>query len=181
MTKFNQKKILILGGIKHMIDVVQRAKKMGLFTIVVDNVNGSAAKSFADKSFNTSTADIEGLAKIVRTEGVDGVFTAFEDINTWNAIALCKKMSLPFYATKEQMEMTSTKDRFKEICRSFNVPVIEEKELVEKFDEPAAATWDFPVIVKPIDSYFKKSSSAFYDADEEMILTKFVPEPILIG
>lgn len=164
MMKAGQKKILILGGIRHMIDVVKAAKRMGLSTIVADNVIGSPAKSYADKSFNTSTADIEGLAKIVRQERVDGIFTAFEDINTWNALALCKKMGLPFYATDEQLDISSNKDRFKEICRRFNVPVIEEKELAGAFDETAVAKWGFPVIVKPVDSYASKGISVCYDA-----------------
>lgn len=176
MKKAGQKKILILGGIKHMIDVVKTAKDMGFSTIVVDNVIGSPAKIFADKSFNTSTADIEGLAKIVREEGVDGVFTAFEDINTWNALALCKKMGLPFYATDEQLAITSNKNRFKEICRRFDVPVIEERELVPAFRETALVTWEFPYIVKPVTKI-----AGGYDSGEDIILAKFTTEPIAIG
>ena len=166
MTDVDQKKILILGGTKHMIDVVKTARRMGLSPIVVDNVIGSPAKTFADKSFNSSTADIESLAKIVREEGIDGVFTAFEDINTWNALALCKKMGLPFYATEEQLAITSNKDRFKEICRRFDVPVIEEKELAVELEETAIASWQFPVIIKPVDSYASKGITVCYDADE---------------
>lgn len=166
MIKTDQKKILVLGGTKHMIDVVETAKRMGMSPIVVDNVIGSPAKSFADKSFNTSTADIEGLAKIVREEGVNGIFTAFEDINTWNAVALCKKMGLPFYATEEQLAITSNKDRFKEICRRFDVPVIEEWELAGELEETVVASWEFPVIIKPVDSYASKGITVCYDADE---------------
>ena len=153
MKKVDQKKILILGGTKHMINVVEIAKRKGMSPIVVDNVIGSPAKSCADKSFNTSTADIEGLAKIVRQEEVDGVFTAFEDINTWNAVALCKKMGLPFYAAEEQLDITSDKNRFKEICRRFDVPVIEEKELAGELKETTVAAWEFPIILKPVDIY----------------------------
>lgn len=166
MEKVDQKKILVLGGTKHMINVVETAKRMGMSTIVVDNVIGSPAKSYADKSFNTSTADIEGLAKIVQQEKVDGVFTAFEDINTWNAVALCKKMDLPFYATEEQLGITSNKDKFKEICRRFDVPVIEEKELAGELEETTVATWEFPVIIKPVDSYASKGITVCYDTEE---------------
>ncbi|WP_084244492.1 hypothetical protein [Planomicrobium okeanokoites] len=166
MMKVDQKKILVLGGTKHMINVVETAKRMGLSPIVVDNVIGSPAKSYADKSYNTSTADIEGLAKIVQEEGVDGVFTAFEDINTWNAVALCKKMGLPFYATEEQLAITSNKDKFKEICRRFDVPVIEEQELAGELEETAVASWEFPVIIKPVDSYASKGITVCYDIEE---------------
>ena len=145
MRKDDQKKILILGGTKHMIDVVEMAKRMGMSPIVVDNIIGSPAKSFADKSFNTSIANIEGLAEIVRREGVAGVFTAFEDINTWNAVALCKKMNLPFFAAEDQSAFTSNLGRFKEICQSFNIPVIREEELAEAFEDTAIASWEFPV------------------------------------
>ena len=44
-----KKKILILGGTRHMIDVVKTANAMGFYTIVADNVVGSPAKAHAAK------------------------------------------------------------------------------------------------------------------------------------
>lgn len=145
-----QKKLLILGGISHMIDVVETAKNMGLYTIVTDNNEASPAKKHADQAFDISTADIDALERMARQEQIDGVLTAFDNINTWNAQLLTGRLGLPFYATKEHLEISANKDRFKDFCRRFDVPVIEQ---YEKGDGVPVV---YPVIVKPVDSYAGK-------------------------
>lgn len=162
MKTAKQRKVLILGGITHMIDVVKTAKKMGMYAIVTDNNVGSPAKEFADKAYDVSTSDTANLAKIANAERIDGVFTAFDDINTWNALKLCKKLNLPFYASNEQLAITSNKDKFKEFCRTFNVPVIEEY----SSEENIWKNIEFPVIVKPVDSYASQGISVCYDQHE---------------
>lgn len=159
-----QKKLLILGGITHMIDVVQTAKRMGLYTIVTDNNEESPAKKIADKAYHTSTADIDALEQLARDEQIDGVLTAFDDINTWHAQVLTERLGLPFYATREHLEITSNKQRFKAFCRSFHVPVIEE------YKSGDGVPVHYPVIVKPVDSYASKgitvcqNETELYDA-----------------
>lgn len=162
MKTAKQRKVLILGGITHMIDVVKTAKKMGMYAIVTDNNVGSPAKEFADKAYDISTSDTDKLAKIANEEEIDGVFTAFDDINTWNALKLCKKLNLPFYASNVQLAITSNKDKFKEFCRTFNVPVIEEY----SSEENIWKNIEFPVIVKPVDSYASQGISVCYDQHE---------------
>jgi biotin carboxylase len=167
--EIGQKKILILGGIFHMIDVVKTARKMGFYTIVTDNVDDSPAKSYADKAYNISTADIDAVMAMAKAENVSGIFTAFEDINTWHAQILCEKLNLPFYATKEQLEITSNKDQFKAFCKKFEVPVIDEYELTSDGIEQAASNMKFPVIIKPVDSYASKGITVCYSAEEVKI------------
>lgn len=160
------KKILILGGYTHMIDVVETAKRMGLYTIVADRDTGSPAKAAADKSYDVSTHDTDVLADIARAEGISGVFSGFDDINTWHALALCEKLGLPFYATKEQLAICSNKDQFKEHCRKFGVPVIEEYEIEESLREEDFSRFIYPVIIKPVDSYASQGITVCYSADE---------------
>lgn len=161
-----QKKILILSGIPHMIDVVLTAKKMGLYTIVTDHAPGSPAKAYADKSYDVSTADIGKLAAIAREEGVDGVFNAFDDVNTFNALALCEELGLPHYATKKQLEICSNKNQFKEYCRSYGVPVTEEYMLEDGWDAKSVAHLRFPIIIKPVDSYASQGITICYGLEE---------------
>ncbi|MDN7228021.1 ATP-grasp domain-containing protein [Planococcus sp. N064] len=160
------KKILILGGYTHMIDVVKTAKRLGMYTIVADRDVGSPAKAYADQSYNVSTSDIDMLAEIAEAEAIDGVFNGFDDINTWHALALSKRLSLPFYATEEQLEICSNKDRFKEYCRDYGIPVIEEYNMDESLKEEDLAKLTFPVIVKPVDSYASQGITVCYSAEE---------------
>ena len=161
-----KKKILILGGTRHMIDVVKTAKAMGFYTIVADNVAGSPAKEHAAKFFDESTADIQKMAEIVRAEKVDGIFTAFEDINTWNAEKLARETGLPFYATEEQLEVSSNKNKFKEFCRRYDVPVIPEYTAGKTLDDEVIQNMKFPVIVKPVDSYASKGITVCHNSTE---------------
>lgn len=157
---------MILSGISHMIDVVQTAKKMGLYTIVTDKAPGSPAKAYADRSYDVSTSDIDQLEEIARAEGIDGVFNGFDDLNTWNALALCERLGLRYYATKEQLEICSNKDQFKTFCRRFNVPVIEEYPIDSNLDNEEMLKVDYPVIVKPVDSYASQGITVCYNHEE---------------
>lgn len=142
------KKLLILGGFPQMIDIVFTAKDMGVYTIVADRDEKSPAKRFADEVLNVSTDNIEYLVKFAEEKQIDGVFTGFEDFNIHIACELCSRLNLPFYATKKQLEIVTDKNNFKQECRKYKVPVIEQYSL-----EEAIALGKYPYIVKPADSY----------------------------
>lgn len=76
-TMENQKKLLFLGGTGAMYDAVERAKRMGIYTIVVDYYPNSPAKRIADRSYLASTTDIDRVLEIARENEIDGVFTGF--------------------------------------------------------------------------------------------------------
>lgn len=160
------KKLLILGGISHMIDVVETAKRMGIYTIVCDYSPESPAKQIADASYDVSTIDIDALYQIAIKEQVNGVFAGFEDLNTWNALRLCQRLGLPFYASEEQLLLTSNKRNFKQFCRSMDVPVVPEYKLENKDDINRFIPDDFPLIVKPVDSYGSRGITVVHNIAE---------------
>ena len=155
------KKLLILGGFPQMIDIVMTAQKMGVYTIVVDKDNSSPAKRFADKSVNLSTDRVDDLEKLCRDEGVEGIFTGFEDFNIHIACALCSRLGLPFYGTPDQIETVTNKIRFKNACRAYGVPVIEQYTINEAITEGK-----YPYIIKPADSYGSRGITICRSADE---------------
>ena len=142
------KKLLILGGFPQMIDIIFTARDMGVYTIVADRDENSPAKRFADEVLNVSTDNIEYLVKFAEEKQIDGVFTGFEDFNIHIACELCERLNLPFYATKKQLEIVTDKNNFKQECRKYNVPTIEQYSL-----EEAITLQKYPYIVKPADSY----------------------------
>lgn len=166
MKSIKQKKILILSGIIQMIDVVKTAQRMGLYTIVTDRDPDSPAKKHADKYFNISTSDTEKLIELAKAEGIHGVFNAFDDINTWNALALCQELDLPFYATTEQLQICSDKNTFKEYCRKYGAPVVEEYQLNNDLSDENLSTLKYPIIVKPVDSYASQGITVCHSPDE---------------
>ncbi len=142
------KKLLILGAFPQMIDIIATAKNMGIFVYVADQNENAPAMRFADRPVPISTARVDSLADFCQKEGIDGVFTGFEDFNIHIACELCRRTSLPFYATKEQLFTVTNKVAFKEACRRHGVKTVEEYTL-----EEALAEAKYPYIVKPADSY----------------------------
>lgn len=186
----DKKRILILGGITHMLDVVRKAHDMGLYTIVCDYSETSPAKKIADKAYDISTTDIDALEKVARDEAVDAVFAGFEDLNTWNALRLCQRLGLPFYATEEQLRLTSNKKLFKKFCRKCGIPVVEEYPVTGANDIESLDESLYPVIMKPVDSYGSKgitvcqnrrelgdayTKALSFSRSKQIVLEHFVP------
>lgn len=156
-----EKTLLILGGFPQMIDIVFTAKEMGVKTIVVDKDENSPAKKFADKTFNISTNEIEKLVELCKNENIDGVFTGFEDFNIHIACELCEILNLPFYATKSQLECITNKILFKEKCKEYGIPIIEQYS-----KNQAAILGKYPYIIKPADSYGSRGITVCRNAKE---------------
>lgn len=154
------KKLLILGGFPQMIDIVMTAREMGIYTVVADREAASPAKRFAHQAVMISTDQVDALEKLCREEQIDGVFTGFEDFNIHIACELCSRLGLCFYATKAQLETVTNKHRFKDKCREYGVPVVEQYTL-----EAALADEKYPYIIKPADSYGSRGITVCRDAE----------------
>lgn len=155
------KKLLLLGGFPQMSEIVQKARSMGIYTIVVDRDSASPAKQYADKAVDLSTDRIDELEALCRAEGVDGVFNGFEDFNIHIACELCQRLGLPFYSSRELIAMVTNKLAFKDACREYGVPVIEQYTL-----EAALEEGRYPYIVKPADSYGSRGISICRNREE---------------
>lgn len=161
------KKLLILGATAYMINVVKIARSMGVYTIVVDPVKDDAAKKYADKSFDADTRDVDTLLQIAKKEKIDGVMTAYSDLNLPVCKELCDKLGLPFYASDQNIEQTVDKIKFKAMCRKYNVPVVPE------YTENDIDKVEYPVIVKPSDSYGSKGISVCRNREQLLAGIKF--------
>ncbi len=155
------KKLLFLGGFPQMIEVVMTARNMGIYTLLADRDPKSPSKRFVDKAFHLSTDNIDVLETLCRKEKIDGVFTGFEDFNIHIARELCSRLGLPFYATQEQLEIITNKNRFKDACRQNGVPIIEQYTLAEAEHEGK-----YPYIIKPSDSYGSRGITVCHNQDE---------------
>lgn len=145
------KKLLVLGGVAMIREMVQNAKSKGVYTIVADYYKDSPAKIDADEAWEISTADTEVLAEKCIEAGVDGVIAAFDDFNIICAQRLSEKIGKPFYANKEQVDTTMDKIRFKELCRKNDVPSTPEFTLDDDLSRECLDKIEYPVIIKPVD------------------------------
>lgn len=163
-SQFKGKRILFLGAHAFTLHLIEKAKQMGVYTIVTDYVKNAPAKKYADKAYDVSTLDVEALIQLAKKENVDGVFTGYVDINLAPCRKVCEALGLPFYATLEQLDATMNKVNFKNNCRAYGISVVDDIPLDEidgKYDRIA-----YPVIVKPADSYSSKGISVCYRKEE---------------
>lgn len=140
------KKLLILVGGPNLVTLVERAKELGIYTIVTDyySTDRSPTKLVADEYWDISWEDLDTLEKKCRDEHVDGITTGYSESPVGCCIELCRRLGLPCYCTEEQLLLTKDKVLFKNECRRNGVPVVKE------YSSPDSVT-SYPVIVKPVD------------------------------
>lgn len=145
-TALRGKKLLILAGGPNLVTLVQRARELGVYTIVTDYYDDkkSPAKKYADEAWNVSWSDIDTLEKLCIENKIDGITTGYSESPVDCCVKLCERLGLPCYCTKEQLDLTKDKVLFKNCCRENGVPVVNEYSSVDEVDS-------FPVIVKPVD------------------------------
>lgn len=148
MKDLTGKKLLVLGSAGSTVNVVKQAKKMGLYVVTTGNPKEGQAADLADEAIGFSTDDYPALVEFIKTNHIDGVMTGSSEFNVLNMIKLCKMANLPCYATEEQWDATQDKRHFKDLCKRFGVPGVPEFGVDDVLTEK-----DFPVIVKPVDSY----------------------------
>ena len=162
--EFAGKKILLLGAHALMLHLIRKAREMGIYTIVTDNVEDAPAKQEADEAYDISVLDVEALIALAKEKQVDGVFTGYVDITLAPCRKVCEALGLPFYATLEQLEQTMNKVNFKENCRKHGIRVVDDipQELLDGVYEKIT----YPVIIKPADSYGGKGISVCHRKEE---------------
>jgi biotin carboxylase len=141
------KKLLILGASNAEVHVVKIAQLMGYYVIVTDyytDTNIIPAKFIADEAWNISWTDYDELEKRCSETGVDGVIAGFSEFRVEAMIEMCRRLNLPRYINDEQLDVTRDKNKFKQMCKQFDVPIVNEY-------DPNSPDIKFPVIIKPTD------------------------------
>ena len=162
------KKLLILAGAGVHCKVVQAAKELGIYTIVTDNLNfkDDPAKQIADEALNYDIYDIDHIVAYCKENKVNGVLGFCIDPTQRPAQEICEILNLPSFGTKEQVFALTDKNTFKKLCIKNSVDVIPEytEKNIEKFE--------FPVLVKPVDSRGSRGIEVCKNVDE---LLKYLP------
>lgn len=142
-----RKKILVLGGNYSTVAVVNYAHELGFYVVVTSNTDPNGdAKKIADESLEYSSSDYDSIVKYIKENDIDGVMTGASEFHILNMIRICKMADLPVYATEEQWNICQNKQSFKNLCREYGVPCVQEFSVN---DDPS--TFDYPIIVKPTD------------------------------
>jgi biotin carboxylase len=147
------KKLMILGGSSFIIPVIEKAHELGCYVITCDYLPDNAAHKYSDEYCNVSVIDKEAVLKAAREHEIDGIISFACDPGVAPAAYVAEKMGLPFQGPYESVKILQDKGLFRKFLEDngFNSP--HSKSYCDKkapFDD--IDYFDWPVIVKPVDS-----------------------------
>jgi biotin carboxylase len=164
------KKILILGSSKYFVNIVEKCKDMGVYTIVCDGNKEGIAKLKADKSYDIDIFNYDELEKIIIENNIEGIITGFSDILIKPYVKLANKLKLPCIITNEQLNDFINKACMKKKFLKFNIPTTKYK-IIEKYSQKKELTeLRYPLIIKPLDS---SGSKGIYILENDLDFDKY--------
>ena len=147
-----QKKLMLLGGLRYLLPVIEAAHKLGIYVITCDYIPDNIAHKYSDEYHNVSIVDKEAVLELARKLQIDGIMSFAVDPGVVTAAYVQEQMGLPGNPY-ESVCILQNKDRFRNFLtqHGFNVP--KAKGFSSITEALAEAYWyPWPVIVKPTDS-----------------------------
>jgi len=163
--KLRGKKLLVLGANAETKPLIESAQKMGAIVYCTDNNPKAPAKIVADTACNIDGTDVEGLTALVLKEGIDGVMVGVADRLIVPYHKLCSSLGLPCYANDLSVKFLTDKQRFNELCARLDILTIPNYD-VESIDAVANVEFNFPILVKPVDSNSGKGMSICHEEQQ---------------
>lgn len=146
------KKLLLLGGARYLLPVIEEAHKLGLYVITCDYLPDNIAHKYSDEYANVSIIDKEAVLEKARQLQIDGITSFACDPGVETAAYVAEQMGLPTHPYKS-VELLQNKAKFRKFLEDngFNVP---KAKGYEKWQDAVADEnlFRWPVIVKPTDS-----------------------------
>ena len=147
------KKIMILGGSRYALPVIEAAHKLGLYVITCDYLPDNIAHKYSDEYCNVSIIDKDAVLKAAECLKIDGIISFACDPGVVTAAYVAEKMGLPSCGSYESVSILQNKRKFRAFLakNGFNVPSAKG---YCNIDDAIADVelFHWPVIVKPTDS-----------------------------
>lgn len=147
-----RKKILILAGTHFQIPLIKYAKEAGHFVITCDNKPENPGHRLADKSYNVSTTDLEGILQVGQNERIDAILAFASDIAAPSAAYVAEKLNLIGNSFNTNKILTD-KGLFRGFLTEIGFPVPEYKVIKTRTEAiEYCKTFNDWVYIKPVDS-----------------------------
>lgn len=155
-----KKKLMLLGGLRYLLPVIEEAHKLDIHVITVDYLPDNIAHKYSDEYHNVSIIDKEAVLSLARKLEIDGIMSFAVDPGVVTAAYVAEKMGIPFQGSYESVKILQDKALFRKFLteNGFNVP---KAKGYDRLDDALADTafFSWPVIVKPVDSAGSKGVS----------------------
>jgi len=147
------KKLMLLGGSRYLLPVIEAAHKLGLYVITCDYLPENTAHKYSDEYVNVSIIEKDAVLKEAKKRKIDGIMSFACDPGVVTAAYVAEKLHLPFQGSYESTAILQDKGLFRKFLteHGFNCPH------AKRYEDKKAPFEDidffhWPVIVKPTDS-----------------------------
>lgn len=147
------KKLMLLGGMRYLLPVIEAAHKLGIYVITCDYLPNNIAHKYSDEYQNISILDKEAVLDKARELKIDGILSFACDPGVTTAAYVAEKLNLPCAGSYKSISILQNKSKFRKFLteNNFNVPVAKGYSKIEEaLNDINMFHW--PVIVKPTDS-----------------------------
>lgn len=160
MSIMKQKRIMLLGGLRYLLPVIDAAHNQGYYVITADYLPDNIAHKFSDEYCNVSIIDKEAVLKEAMRLQIDGIMSFACDPGVMAASYVQNKMGLPSFGPYSSIEILQNKDMFRAFLRdnNFNAPWAKGFASVEEALGDCRF-FPLPLIVKPTDAAGSKGVS----------------------
>ena len=147
------RKLMILGGSRYILPVIEKAHKLGIYAITCDFLPDNIAHKFSDEYCNVSIIEKDKVLAAAKHLNIDGIISFACDPGVATAAYVAEQMGLPFQGSYEAVSILQDKGLFRKFLsqNGFHCP---HAKRYEKIEEPMSDIdyFNWPVIVKPTDS-----------------------------
>lgn len=161
------KKIMLLGGLRYLLPVIDEAHKLGAYVITADYLPDNIAHKFSDEYCNVNIIDKDAVLAKAKELEIDGILSHAVDPGVVSAAYVAEQMKLPFQCSYEAACILQDKSKFRQFLsdNGFNCPH------ARGYNNPNDALKDinyfeWPVIVKPVDSAGSKGVTKVSDPND---------------
>ena len=161
------KKLLLLGGSRYAIPVIEAAHRLNIYVITCDYLPDNIAHKYSDEYANVSIIDKDAVLKKSIELNIDGIMSFGCDPGVVTAAYVAEKMGLPSVGSYESVSILQNKGKFRKFLsdNGFNVPVAKSytniNDALKDID-----IFNWPVIVKPTDSAGSKGVTRVDDKNK---------------
>ena len=161
------KKLMLLGGLRYLLPVIEEAHKLGVHVITADYLPDNIAHKYSDEYCNVSIIDKEAVLKAAKELQIDGILSHAVDPGVVSAAYVAEQMGLPFQCSYKAACILQDKSLFRKFLseNGFNCPHAKGYSNAEDALKDVD-NFEWPVIVKPVDSAGSKGVTRVEDPKE---------------
>ena len=159
-----QKRLMLLGGLRYLLPVIEEAHKLGVHVITADYLPDNIAHKYSDEYCNVSIIDKEAVLKAAQELQIDGILSHAVDPGVVSAAYVAEQMRLPFQCSYKAACILQDKSLFRQFLadNGFNCPHANGYNKAEDALKDVDY-FEWPVIVKPVDSAGSKGVTKVED------------------